>query len=74
MGALLLSYEDQEYHRRRAEMELDHAVSAEAMTSAVAHLELARMHRAKRAVLAEQGARALGHRRGPAIRGADKEA
>ena len=43
-----MSYEDREYHRRRAEIELDKALAADAPESAIAHLELARMHRARR--------------------------
>jgi hypothetical protein len=43
-----LSYEEQEYHRRRSEAELESAISAADSDSAVAHLELARMHRARR--------------------------
>ena len=52
-----MSYEDQEYHRRRAEVELDSAVEAEESVCAIAHLTLARLHQEKRKALAS--ARAL---------------
>lgn len=48
-----MSYEDQEYHRRRAEMELDQVLSAGAEESALAHLTLARLHRARRQSISE---------------------
>lgn len=69
-----MSYEDQEYHRRRSEIELEHAVSADAPKSAVAHLELARMHRARRRIIAEQELSALSDRYGRRVFGTDKEA
>ena len=69
-----MSYEDQEYHRRRSEMELDQAVAAEDQKSAIAHLELARMHRARRVMIAQNGLQqARLHRPAPILR-ADKEA
>jgi hypothetical protein len=70
----VLSYEDQEYHRRRAEMELENAVLAEDSGSAVAHLELARMHRARRMLLTESALSALRQEHGAPIVHADKEA
>ena len=70
----VLSYEDQEYHRRRSEIELDQAVAANDPQSAIAHLELARMHRARRTRLVRDnlGERQL-NRPAPIFR-ADKEA
>ena len=52
-----MSYDDQDYHRRRSEIELDKAVSAAAPESAAAHLELARMHRARRLASIKQRSR-----------------
>ncbi|HEY0628295.1 MAG TPA: hypothetical protein VGD23_03110 [Sphingomicrobium sp.] len=69
-----MSYDDQEYHRRRSEIELEHAVSAEAPQSAAAHLELARMHRARRRIIAEQELSAFGERHGGPVFRTDKEA
>ena len=43
-----MSYEEANYHRRRAELELEKAISADSVESAVAHLKLARLHRARR--------------------------
>jgi hypothetical protein len=43
-----MSFDDHEYHRRRSEMELECALSTDDQTSALAHLELARIHRARR--------------------------
>ena len=70
----VLSYEDQEYHRRRSEIELDQAVSAEDHNSAIAHLELARMHRARRTLLAQDSLERMRASRPAAIIRADKEA
>jgi hypothetical protein len=43
---------DPEYHRRRAEMEMHRALHALQPSEALAHLELARIHREKRQELA----------------------
>jgi len=48
-----VSHEDQEYHRRRSEMELEVAVAADDQATALAHLELARMHWARRQLLSK---------------------
>jgi hypothetical protein len=65
-----LSYEDQEYHRRRSEIELEQAASADAEESALSHLILARMHRARRQAITVQSRKYAGR---PGIFGADKE-
>ena len=66
-----MDIEDQEYHRRRAEREMDRALTAKNHSCASAHLELARIHRAKRHAIVEQRlARALPIRR---LVGIDKE-
>jgi len=41
-------FEDAEYHRRRAELEMDKALSARQPITAMLHLKLAQMHRSKR--------------------------
>ena len=69
-----MSYEDQEYHRRRSEIELEHAVLADQPESAVAHLELARMHHARRRIIAEKGLSALAEHHGGRMFRTDKEA
>ena len=69
-----MSYEDQEYHRRRSEIELEHAVCADERESAVAHLELARMHHARRRLIAEKELSQLAERHGGRVFGTDKEA
>ena len=46
-------FEEQEYHRRRAEAEMECALSADKPTAAITHLELARMHRARRDIITE---------------------
>jgi hypothetical protein len=67
-------FEDQEYHRRRSEIELEVAVSARDEASAKAHFELARMHRARRQIVAQKGVEEIrAASRRPAIR-IDKEA
>ena len=66
-----MSHEDQDYHRRRSEIELDKALAAAAPESAVAHLELARMHRARRLASVRQRS---GSGSRVAIFKADKEA
>ena len=43
-----VAYSPEEFHRRRAEMEIENALSADKPSVAVAHLELARMHRERR--------------------------
>jgi hypothetical protein len=66
--------EDREYHRRRAEVELECAILAEAPECAIAHLKLARLHRARREMLAQQNLDMLRRNaRAPILR-ADKEA
>ena len=66
-----MSFADGEYHRRRAEIEMECAVSAGDRESALAHLQLARLHRARR----QQISPTIGLRsRGPAIFRTDKEA
>ena len=49
-----MSVDDPEYHRRRSEMELEQAVSSGDQASALAHLELARIHRARRELIAQR--------------------
>ena len=69
-----MSYEEQEYHRRRAEMELESAVSADEPKSAIAHLALARMHRERRQNVAQTSRQLRREKLGlPALR-TDKEA
>ena len=48
-----MSFEDQDYHRRRSEIELDQALSADTEESAVAHLTLARLHRLRRQAIGD---------------------
>lgn len=67
-----MSYDDQEYHRRRSEMELEQAVAADDRDSAIAHLELARMHRARREIITKQHISAISRQGGPVCR-TDKE-
>ena len=63
---------DQEYHRRRAEMEMERALHAGRPDAAMRHLELARIHREKRELLAMAWRDAdLGDR--PPISRTDKE-
>lgn len=62
---------DHAYHRRRAALELDQALSAKSMDSAVAHLELARLHRERRLTASAAG---LPGPAGPVVAGTDKEA
>jgi hypothetical protein len=70
-----LSYEDQEYHRRRSESELEQAVLSANPASAAAHLELAKMHRARRQVIAQNRLKQLVNCNGEGRRfGTDKEA
>jgi hypothetical protein len=69
-GSVALSYEDQEYHRRRSEIELDQALSADADQSALAHLTLARLHRARRQAI---GAHRMNIPARPGIFRTDKE-
>lgn len=66
-------FEDAEYHRRRAEIEMDQALHAKKPTAAMLHLKLAQMHRHKRDELAA-GSRSIGRANGAAvIDRADKE-
>ena len=50
---------DSEYHRRRAETELDLALTASPLLAAVRHLELAKMHREERDRIAQDARRAV---------------
>ena len=70
----IMSYEEQEYHRRRSEIELEQALSATASESAIAHLELARMHRARRQIMAQQSLMEARRSYGAPIFRTDKEA
>ena len=65
-----MSFEDQEYHRRRSEIELDQALSAGNEKSAAAHLTLARLHRARRQAIGTHRMKFQAH---PGIFGTDKE-
>jgi hypothetical protein len=47
-------FTDPEFHRRRAEIEMQRALEAGHPSTAQAHLQLARMHREKREALARQ--------------------
>ena len=69
-----MPFEDQDYHRRRSEMELEVAVAASDEASAKAHFELARMHRARRQVIARKGVDAIRGARPAASIRIDKEA
>ena len=63
---------DTEYHRRRAEMEMERALQAGRPDEAMRHLELARLHRQRRDFMAMAWRETdLGHR--PAITRTDKE-
>jgi hypothetical protein len=63
---------DPEYHRRRAEMEMERALQAMQPDEALRHLELARIHREKRDLFAMAWRKAdLGER--PVITRTDKE-
>lgn len=55
-------------------MELELAVAADASESAIAHLTLARMHRATRSKLAQESLRDFRNRSAAPILRADKEA
>ncbi len=70
----MMSYADQDYHRRRSEMELERAVEAEALEIAYTHLELARLHRARRQIIAQQSLEASRRTNAAPILRADKEA
>ena len=69
-----MSYEDQDYHRRRAEIEMECAVTAESPETAIAHLELAQLHRARRQIIAQARTDGARQRLGASIFRADKEA
>lgn len=45
-----------EFHRRRAEAEMDRALVAGTLTVAMRHLELARLHRERRSAIASAAA------------------
>lgn len=64
---------DSEYHRRRAESEMDMALSATLPTIAIKHLELAKLHREVRDQIAES-ARSLSLQLGCVFDRTDKEA
>jgi len=68
-----MSYDEQEYHRRRSEMELESAISAEEPESAIAHLTLARMHRERRQLMAQARLQMRRRQYGAPILRADKE-
>jgi hypothetical protein len=52
------AYNHHEFHRRRAEVEMEKALAAAKLSIAVRHLELAKLHREKRNLLvAEDRAR-----------------
>ena len=63
---------DPEYHRRRAEMEMERALKAEQPDEASRHLELARLHRVERERLA-MGWRRPSSLARPAMHRTDKE-
>ena len=66
-------FPDAEFHRRRAEVEMEKALAAREPDAAIRHLELARIHREQRALLAQAWRdMAVGDR--PAISRTDKEA
>ena len=69
-----VSFDDQEYHRRRAEVELEHAVSSGDEASALAHLELARIHRAHRELMTQRKLLQSGTASSSPIFSTDKEA
>lgn len=69
-----MSYGDEEYHRRRSEIGLEHAVLAEDSGSAAAHLELAWLHRARRLLIAKSHLNGWNIPNGRAMSGTDKEA
>lgn len=48
-----------EFHRRRAEVELERALTAPTWANAVRHLELARLHRVRRTRLARPDGRLI---------------
>ena len=66
-------FEDAEYHRRRAEIEMEKALSARKPTTAMLHLQLAKMHRSKREELASSMRRMRRLHMRPRIDRADKE-
>jgi len=63
---------DQEFHRRRAETEMERALKARQPDEALRHLELARLHRQVRERVAS-AARAHAPSNRPAICRTDKE-
>jgi hypothetical protein len=65
-------FDDSEYHRRRAEAEMEKALAACGTNEAMRHLELARIHRQRRDAMAMRWREFdLGSR--PAIYRTDKE-
>ena len=62
---------DPEYHRRRAEVEMEHALRARVPDEALRHLELARFHRQRRELM--NSIRAQAAPRPCRIGGTDKE-
>ena len=69
-----MSVDDPEYHRRRSEMELEQAVSSGDQASALAHLELARIHRARRELITQRKLLQSGTASSSPIFRTDKEA
>jgi len=69
-----VSVDDPEYHRRRSEMELEQAVSSGDQASALAHLELARIHRARRELITQRKLLQSGTASSSPIFRTDKEA
>ena len=63
---------DPEYHRRRAEVEMERALVARVPDEAMRHLELARFHRERRELLASVRFEA-GPKGSPVICRTDKE-
>jgi hypothetical protein len=63
-----------EFHRRRAELEMDKALKAGKPSVAMLHLELARMHRQKRDEAGSEQRRVLQLDNPPPIYRTDKEA
>jgi hypothetical protein len=64
---------DHEFHRRRAEMEMELALTAAQPEAALLHLELARIHRERRDAVAMLWREAANGERPPITR-TDKEA
>lgn len=63
----------QEFHRRRAESEMEKALSARRMSVSLIHLELAKIHRQRREQLMIDERAAILERAAPSICRTDKE-